>query len=213
MKQTSSSMPPPSSRFPQEHEQWPRGSDHLFTCWAFTISLHSLWTLPMVIVRQGGLAFLLIYAILVALLGAPLLLLELALGQYSAQPLQLLATGFWSYSCLNDNKKYPQGWSQVNLLSREWNPSGAVQLDCDFNVQCSQYFQDCWSFDDEWLAKYVFASNISACMLCITETSWHAWEGKVEFYTFWATVIMSCDMQGIAKRPDKDNVLLCWTTL
>ena len=40
----------------------------------------------MVIVRQGGLAFLLIYAILVALLGAPLLLLELALGQYSALP-------------------------------------------------------------------------------------------------------------------------------
>ena len=70
----------------QEQEQWPRGSDHLFTCWAFTISLHSLWTLPMVIVQQGGLAFLLIYAILVALLGAPLLLLELALGQYSALP-------------------------------------------------------------------------------------------------------------------------------
>ena len=86
MIQTSMSTPPPSSRFPQEHEQWPRGSDHLFTCWAFTISLHSLWTLPMVIVRQGGLAFLLIYAILVALLGAPLLLLELALGQYSALP-------------------------------------------------------------------------------------------------------------------------------
>ena len=40
----------------------------------------------MVIVQQGGLAFLLIYAILVALLGAPLLLLELALGQYSALP-------------------------------------------------------------------------------------------------------------------------------
>jgi len=70
----------------KENEQWPRGSDHLFTCWAFTISLHSLWTLPMVIVQQGGLAFLLIYAILVALLGAPLLLLELALGQYSALP-------------------------------------------------------------------------------------------------------------------------------
>ena len=70
----------------QDQELWPRGSDHLFTCWAFTTSLHSLWTLPMVIVQQGGLAFLLIYSILVALLGAPLLLLELALGQYSALP-------------------------------------------------------------------------------------------------------------------------------
>ena len=57
----------------QDQELWPRGSDHLFTCWAFTTSLHSLWTLPMVIVQQGGLAFLLIYSILVALLGAPLL--------------------------------------------------------------------------------------------------------------------------------------------
>merc|ERR1712223_529693 len=73
-------------KYIQDQELWPRGSDHLFTCWAFTLSLHSLWTLPMVIVQQGGLAFLLIYSILVALLGAPLLLLELALGQYSALP-------------------------------------------------------------------------------------------------------------------------------
>ena len=40
----------------------------------------------MVIVQQGGLAFLLIYSSLVFLLGAPLLLLELSLGQYSALP-------------------------------------------------------------------------------------------------------------------------------
>ena len=67
-------------------EVWPRGSDHLFSCWAFTLSLHSLWTLPMMVVQHGGLAFLLIYTTLVMVLGAPLLLLELALGQYSALP-------------------------------------------------------------------------------------------------------------------------------
>ena len=38
----------------------------------------------MVVVQQGGLAFLLLYTAMVALLGAPLLLLELSLGQYSA---------------------------------------------------------------------------------------------------------------------------------
>merc|ERR1719431_1466641 len=67
-------------------EVWPRGSDHLFSCWAFTLSLHSLWTLPMMVVQHGGLAFLLIYTTLVMVLGAPLLLLELALGQSPALP-------------------------------------------------------------------------------------------------------------------------------
>ena len=70
----------------QAPDQWPRGSDHLFSCWSFSLSLHSLWTLPMVAVTHGGLAFLTAYTLLVALLGAPLLLLELALGQYSALP-------------------------------------------------------------------------------------------------------------------------------
>jgi len=64
-------------------ERWPRGSDFLASTWAFTLSLHSLWSLPIVIIQHGGLVFLLIYMLLLAILGAPLLLLEMFLGQYS----------------------------------------------------------------------------------------------------------------------------------
>ena len=58
---------------------WPRPADHLFSCWAFSLSLHSLWTLPPAVAQHGGLAFLLAYAAAVALIGAPLLLLEVGI--------------------------------------------------------------------------------------------------------------------------------------
>eukprot|EP00092_Neocalanus_flemingeri_P033013 GFUD01035905.1.p1 GENE.GFUD01035905.1~~GFUD01035905.1.p1 ORF type:complete len:666 (-),score=128.90 GFUD01035905.1:19-2016(-) len=64
-------------------ERWPGESDFLASTWAFTLSLHSLWSLPIVIIQHGGLVFLLIYMLLLAILGAPLLLLEMFLGQYS----------------------------------------------------------------------------------------------------------------------------------
>ena len=66
-----------------EVERWPGESDFLASTWAFTLSLHSLWSLPIVIIQHGGLVFLLIYMLLLAILGAPLLLLEMFLGQYS----------------------------------------------------------------------------------------------------------------------------------
>lgn len=46
--------------------------------------------LPVTVARQGGAAFLLVYCALLVLLGGPLLLLELGLGQFSSlPPLQL----------------------------------------------------------------------------------------------------------------------------
>lgn len=64
-------------------ERWPGGTDFLASAWAFTLSLHSLLVLPIVIIQHGGVVFLLIYLVLLIILGAPLLLLEMFLGQYS----------------------------------------------------------------------------------------------------------------------------------
>ena len=50
---------------------------------AFTLSLHSLWSLPISVLQHGGITFLLMYTVILATLGAPLLLLEMSLGQYS----------------------------------------------------------------------------------------------------------------------------------
>ena len=73
----------------QARQTWPSPLDSLATCLAFSLSPHCLIVLPLTIVRNGGLAFLVLYSLLVLLLGAPLLLLELRLGQYSN-----LAPGF-----------------------------------------------------------------------------------------------------------------------
>jgi len=63
--------------------KWPRGSDFLGSTCAFTLSLHSLWSLPISVLQHGGVTYLLMYTVILATLGAPLLLLEMTLGQYS----------------------------------------------------------------------------------------------------------------------------------
>ena len=45
---------------------------------------HSLWELPVLTLRYGGVVFILVYLAVVLILGSPLLLLEMGLGQYSA---------------------------------------------------------------------------------------------------------------------------------
>ena len=66
--------------------KWPRGADSLASTWAFTLSLHTLLYLPEAVIRHGGVVFLLMYLGLVIILGLPLLILEMFLGQYSTLP-------------------------------------------------------------------------------------------------------------------------------
>ena len=67
----------------EKRAHWPRGSDYLGSTLAFSLSLHSLWSLPISVLQHGGVTFLLLYTVILATLGAPLLLLEMSLGQYS----------------------------------------------------------------------------------------------------------------------------------
>lgn len=83
--------PPPDQSFPGHHQivtsrKWPRGADSLASSWAFTLSTHSLLYLPQAVIRHGGVVFLMMYLSLVIILGLPLLLLEMFLGQYSTLP-------------------------------------------------------------------------------------------------------------------------------
>ena len=71
-------------------ERWPGPLDFLASSWVFTISLHSLWSLPVAVIRHGGIVFVLVYILLSIILGGPLLILETFLGQYSGlAPLSL----------------------------------------------------------------------------------------------------------------------------
>ena len=83
--------PPPDQPFTGHHNitntrKWPRGADSLASSWAFTLSLHSLLYLPQAVIRHGGVVFLMMYLGLVIILGLPVLLLEMFLGQYSTLP-------------------------------------------------------------------------------------------------------------------------------
>ena len=56
-----------------------------------TLNHHSLFLLPLTIIRSGGVTFLSVYIILMIIMGAPLLLVEMFLGQFSSLPsLQIL---------------------------------------------------------------------------------------------------------------------------
>jgi len=67
---------------PSQRHKWAKGKDFLFTTWAFVIGAHSLWEFPVLTLKYGGVVFILVYLTMFLILGSPMLLLEMALGQY-----------------------------------------------------------------------------------------------------------------------------------
>jgi len=74
------------SQNPPTNQKWSRGADSLASSWSFTLSLHSLLYLPEAILRHGGVVFLIMYLFLLIIIGLPVLILEIFLGQYSTLP-------------------------------------------------------------------------------------------------------------------------------
>ena len=50
--------------------------------YCFVAGAHSLWEFPVLTLKYGGVVFILVYLTMFLILGAPMLLLEMALGQY-----------------------------------------------------------------------------------------------------------------------------------
>ena len=63
---------------------WSNVTGFAAACSAATINYHSLFLLPLSVVKNGGLAFLVLYSVLLVIIGAPLVLMEMFLGQYSS---------------------------------------------------------------------------------------------------------------------------------
>jgi len=72
---------PQQEKIKKQH--WPRGADFLASTWAFTLSFHSLLYLPVSIIQNGGLVFLLMYTLMLVVVGTPILMVEVFQGQYS----------------------------------------------------------------------------------------------------------------------------------
>ena len=75
-----------------DKSSWSTKTGFLTASLAFSLSHHSLLLLPLAVIREGGAAFLLVYSVLLLLLGLPLLLTEMFLGQYSSLPSTQLYT-------------------------------------------------------------------------------------------------------------------------
>merc|ERR1719391_1495988 len=63
---------------------WSNAMGFAAACFGFTLNYHTLYLLPLSVIKHGGLAFLIIYCIMLLLLGTPLLLHEMLLGQFSS---------------------------------------------------------------------------------------------------------------------------------
>jgi len=70
--------------------RWSRSSDFFFSSLSYTLAPYTVCSLPLSVIKNGGVTFLLMYCLLLIMIGAPLLLVELFLGQYSGRALPSL---------------------------------------------------------------------------------------------------------------------------
>ena len=66
----------------KKREQWSNSTEFLMSCIAMSVGLGNVWRFPFTAYENGGGAFLIPYLIVLVLIGRPLYLLELGLGQF-----------------------------------------------------------------------------------------------------------------------------------
>ncbi|XP_069113241.1 sodium- and chloride-dependent taurine transporter-like [Argopecten irradians] len=73
-------------------DQWARNSEFLLSCVGFAVGLGNIWRFPYLCYRNGGCAFLVPYLLFLVCGAAPVLILEIGLGQFMSES----GTGAWN---------------------------------------------------------------------------------------------------------------------
>ena len=152
---------------------WPSRYEYLSSVWSFTLSLHSVWSLPLSVVQYGGGAYLLVYITVLAIVGAPLLLLEMFLGQYSSlAPSQLyshlcpLLAGLGLTTCIQAGVR-----AVLDIAVIMWAGQALWQLFSAENIRDGFFYRDVLGKDDatlEHLGHLVAQLCLVLAVGCVT---------------------------------------------
>ncbi|KAK9709539.1 Sodium:neurotransmitter symporter family [Popillia japonica] len=66
-----------------ERVNWSNPIEFMLSCWTYAVGLGNVWRFPYLCYQNGGGVFVIAYLIMMFLVGMPIFLLELIIGQYT----------------------------------------------------------------------------------------------------------------------------------
>ena len=152
---------------------WPSKYEYLSSTWSFTLSLHSVWSLPLSVLQYGGAAYLTVYITVLAIVGAPLLLLEMFLGQYSSlAPVQVythlcpLVAGLGLTTCIQAGVR-----AMLDTAVIMWSGQALWHLFSSEEIRDGFFYRDVLAKEDatlEHLGDLVAQLSLVLGVCCVT---------------------------------------------
>ena len=157
----------------ERRQRWPRELEFLAATTAFSLSTHTVWLLPVCVIQQGGITFLLMFSSLLVLVGGPLVMLEVMLGQYSGlAPAQLyrhlcpLLAGLGLTVCLQAALR-----AMLDLATLTWTALAVYSLFSSQSLQDGFLYREILDKGEASLEEVGQLGGQQALVLCIVSVT------------------------------------------